>query len=130
MGQQRQRHDADLARGPLLPPEPAAAVGGCHGHGVDLSSGRGPSEQDSDPGDARPWISPDVPVAYTAEDHFGGRDSVLDAVLTTLKKERRILKSKLIRIIAHPLPGTREIHCLHLSEDSHGARPPTKGAAR
>lgn len=42
--------------------------------------------QDSDPGDERPFISPDAPVAYTAADHFGGRDPVLRAALEILER--------------------------------------------
>ncbi|MBT8400209.1 MAG: hypothetical protein KJO98_07020 [Rhodothermia bacterium] len=36
--------------------------------------------QDSDPGDRRPWISPDVPVALSAADYFSGVDPVMDAI--------------------------------------------------
>lgn len=37
--------------------------------------------QDSDPGDERRWIWPQMPVRYTAEDYFAGRDPVLEAAL-------------------------------------------------
>jgi tetratricopeptide (TPR) repeat protein len=37
--------------------------------------------QDSDPGDERVWIAPDLPVELTAEDYFAGRDPALAAVL-------------------------------------------------
>lgn len=40
--------------------------------------------QDSFPGDERGWIAPDLPVPLTAEDHFAGRDPVLDTVLEVI----------------------------------------------
>ena len=40
--------------------------------------------QDSDPGDERPWIAPDVPVELTAADYFANVDPLLDAVLQRL----------------------------------------------
>ena len=41
--------------------------------------------QDSDPGDERPWIAPDVRVEPTAGDYFSGRDPVLEAALELLE---------------------------------------------
>ena len=41
--------------------------------------------QDSDPGDEREWITPDIPIALTAADYFGGVDPALDAVLATIE---------------------------------------------
>lgn len=35
----------------------------------------------SSPRDRRPWISPDIPVALTAEEYFGNRDPVMEALV-------------------------------------------------
>jgi hypothetical protein len=45
--------------------------------------------QDSDPGDDRPWIVPDMPVVLTAEEYFEGIDPVLDGVLEQVRSEKR-----------------------------------------
>lgn len=45
--------------------------------------------QDSDPFDDRPWIHPRVPVALSSGDYFGGRDPVLEAVLTIVREGER-----------------------------------------
>lgn len=37
--------------------------------------------EDSLPGDRRPWIAPDLPVPFNHDDHFSGRDPVLEAAL-------------------------------------------------
>lgn len=37
--------------------------------------------QDSDPGDDRSWIAPQIAVAPTARDYFEGRDAALEAIL-------------------------------------------------
>jgi hypothetical protein len=37
--------------------------------------------QDSDPGDDRPWVAPQIPVPPTAHDYFGRRDAALEAIL-------------------------------------------------
>jgi len=42
--------------------------------------------QDSDPGDERPWIAPDVRVEPSADEYFAGRDPVLEAVLELLEE--------------------------------------------
>jgi hypothetical protein len=41
--------------------------------------------QDSDPGDHRVWIAPDIPVALEAADYFAGRDPVLEATLARIE---------------------------------------------
>jgi len=43
--------------------------------------------QDSDPGDDRPWITPDISVELTAEEYFEGLDPVLDRVLDQVRSE-------------------------------------------
>jgi len=40
--------------------------------------------QDSDPDDRRPWIAPDMPVRFTSEDYFEGRDPALEAIVRLL----------------------------------------------
>lgn len=40
--------------------------------------------QDSDPGDDRRWIDPDLPVVLSSADYFARRDPVLDALRSTL----------------------------------------------
>jgi len=45
--------------------------------------------QDSDPGDQRQWIAPQLPVAPRAADYFGRRDAALDAVLQEISEEAR-----------------------------------------
>jgi hypothetical protein len=40
---------------------------------------------DSDPGDARPWIAPHVPVPPRAADYFAGRDAALEAVVSIIE---------------------------------------------
>src|SRR5579862_6974185 len=42
--------------------------------------------QDSDPLDDRPWIAPDIPVALSSRDYFGGEDPVLRAALAHIAK--------------------------------------------
>ena len=42
--------------------------------------------QDSNPGDDRSWIAPDIPVELTAEDYFSNADPALDAVLELLSR--------------------------------------------
>lgn len=44
--------------------------------------------QDSDPGDERPWISPDMPVGLPSEAFFAGRDPSLEAVFEALEADR------------------------------------------
>tara|TARA_R100001143_G_C3356095_1_gene132426 strand:+ start:890 stop:2566 length:1677 start_codon:yes stop_codon:yes gene_type:complete len=41
--------------------------------------------QDSNPGDERQWIAPDVPVAVTAADYFAGRDAALEYILGAIE---------------------------------------------
>jgi hypothetical protein len=41
--------------------------------------------QDSDPGDERAWIVPEIPVELTAVDYFSGRDPALEAILERLQ---------------------------------------------
>lgn len=41
--------------------------------------------QDSDPDDARPWIPPQVPVRFSADDYFSGRDPALAAIVEILR---------------------------------------------
>jgi len=36
--------------------------------------------QDSDPGDERAWIAPDLPIALSASDYFANRDPVMEAL--------------------------------------------------
>ncbi len=36
--------------------------------------------QDSDPGDDRPWISPDIPIVLSSTDYFSGVDPVMGAL--------------------------------------------------
>jgi hypothetical protein len=36
--------------------------------------------QDSDPGDYRAWIVPDLPIEPTAADYFSGRDAALESI--------------------------------------------------
>jgi tetratricopeptide (TPR) repeat protein len=44
--------------------------------------------QDSDPGDRRPWIAPDMPVGLTSADYFAGRDPAMEAVFAVLEADR------------------------------------------
>ena len=41
--------------------------------------------QDSDPGDERQWITPDIRVPVTAADYFQNRDAALEAVLAHIE---------------------------------------------
>ena len=41
--------------------------------------------QDSDPGDERPWIAPDIRVTPTAKDYFAGRDAAMGAILEIIQ---------------------------------------------
>ncbi|MAY03485.1 MAG: hypothetical protein CMQ38_11000 [Gammaproteobacteria bacterium] len=41
--------------------------------------------QDSNPGDERQWIAPDVPVTVTAVDYFAGRDAALEYILGAIE---------------------------------------------
>lgn len=44
--------------------------------------------EDSDPGDERQWIAPDMPVGLSSIDYFSGRDPALDAVFQRIARER------------------------------------------
>jgi len=44
--------------------------------------------EDSDPGDDRPWVAPDMPVGLTSADYFAGRDPALEAVFEAVKADR------------------------------------------
>ncbi|MDA2914531.1 S41 family peptidase, partial [Acidobacteriia bacterium AH_259_A11_L15] len=45
--------------------------------------------QDSDPGDERAWISPDIPVVLSAGDYFSNRDPALEAILEILAPDSK-----------------------------------------
>jgi len=44
--------------------------------------------QDSDDGDDRAWIAPHVPVTMTADDYFGNRDPVIEAIWEVIARKR------------------------------------------
>lgn len=45
--------------------------------------------QDSDPGDDRPFIVPDIPIALTSADYFAGRDPALEAIAAMIDAAAR-----------------------------------------
>ena len=44
--------------------------------------------QDSDDGDDRAWIAPHIPVTMTADDYFGNRDPVIEAIWEVIARKR------------------------------------------
>ena len=58
--------------------------------------------QDSDPGDKRSWISPQIPVPPTAEAYFAGRDAALAAIAAV------VAASEASHRTAEPATGTPE----------------------
>jgi hypothetical protein len=42
--------------------------------------------QDSDPGDDRPWVYPDVPAPVTGADYFANRDPALQAIFAIIER--------------------------------------------
>ena len=53
----------------------------------DLLRCRGGGVRTTDPGDDRPWITPDISVELTADEYFEGIDPVLDRVLDQVRSE-------------------------------------------